>query len=159
MAFAAQDWFEEKYISLLKEVALTNEKLGILLIPRRNKESDYKKYDLPFNIFFADWLSTYEKIVLSDFHSTIYSTTVHEATALGKRSILLNIDNLSKEHLIHDYPEGNDIVLYANDSDEFNERFEYLIGIIDTAFEMNENMFKPNFRSNLKSFISKNLHN
>lgn len=157
IAFAAQDWFENQYIPVLKEIAKIRGNYGFIIIPRNQSPEHYSKYNLEQNIHFVPWLSTYEIINFSDFHSTIYSTTVYEATALYKPSVLLNINGISKHHILGDFPEENEIVFYVDTAEEFVDILDNYHADSERQLFEKYNIFKPGFIENLEEFISKNL--
>jgi hypothetical protein len=144
----------EKLIPLIIESAKGNTNCLFLLKPRKLPLSYYKnKYTYPKNVIFIDSVNVYQLILQSDFHITIYSTCALEAPSLGKRNILFNIDNKSKEYLGESLT--NDTTsLYVNTLEEFNA----LVRSIEKSsskdiLQAHKDVLFANYTTNMDSFI------
>jgi hypothetical protein len=88
----------EKIIPIIVNCAKHYPEYLFILKPRRNSVSYYyEKFELPKNVIPIADINVYQLIMSTDFHITVYSTCALEAPALGKKNIMVNIENKSKE--------------------------------------------------------------
>jgi hypothetical protein len=154
IGFTAQSIYESDTIPLICEAARKNKNIAIVYISRDKKQADYAQYQLPENVIFADHLNFYEIIQHCNFHSTISSSCAIEAPALGISNLLFNYNNRAEAYYKNILPT----------STKYFDNFNDLISYATTASVIEKNriiaehsyLAKPDFRSNVKHFISDN---
>lgn len=130
-----------------------DDKLDIIVQPRRMKPSDYKqRWPELVNVGFSS-LSFYDAIGEVDAHSTIYSTTAIESLSMGVPNILVNIERQSREQLGNVI--GNNPYTHIVDTPKaFVEALEKLKEVNGEEV-MNSNAYniKPGFKKNIKEVL------
>tara|TARA_B100001287_G_scaffold267435_1_gene262549 strand:+ start:10490 stop:11884 length:1395 start_codon:yes stop_codon:yes gene_type:complete len=102
---------------------ISSSKYTFHLVARRTSESKYRsKFSFPDNFIFAKE-NIYETVAKCDIHVTAYSTVASEALSLGRRSILINIENKAKEVFAS--------ILGSNPYAHFIENHQELMGILN----------------------------
>ena len=92
------DSIGKRIVPLLIEVAKAKPEWVIVFVPRKTRQEDYEKLNLPENIVFLPDLNVYEIINICDIHTTAFSTCAIEAPTLGKPNVLFNIENKAMEY-------------------------------------------------------------
>ncbi len=155
---SAQDRLEEKYIPFLKEIATKEPEIGFWLLPRFRSVSYYDQYNLPQNVFFKTNFNTHEAIILSDFHSTINSTTAIESLALGTRNILMNVDDLSTA-FFSEMLKDKELTYFARSAEDFIEFLKSCPPMSRQEVQNRQNgLIKLNFKDNLQEFVKEMGH-
>jgi len=108
---------ESKLINFLKKSAALDKNILYIFMPR-DINKDYSNVNFPNNIIILKDLNIYQVAKEADFHSTVYSTCALEAPALGTPNILINIDNLAKNHYI-DILFNRDVTIFVDTEKEF----------------------------------------
>ena len=128
-------------------------KLDIVIQPRRMEPSDYKqRWPELVNVGFSS-LSFYDAIGEVDAHSTVYSTTAIESLSMGVPNILVNIERQSREQLGNVI--GNNPYTHIVDTPKaFVEALEKLKEVNGEEV-MNSNAYniKPGFKKNIKEVL------
>ena len=128
-------------------------KLDIVIQPRRMEPSDYKqRWPELVNVGFSS-LSFYDAIGEVDAHSTVYSTTAIESLSMGVPNILVNIERQSREQLGNVI--GNNPYTHIVDTPKaFVEVLEKLKEVNGEEV-MNSNAYniKPGFKKNIKEVL------
>jgi len=88
-----------KTIKFLELSVPSDSNILYVLIPRN--ETDIDTYEhTKRNIVIVNDLNCYEVVVASDYHASVYSSCVYEASALGKENIFLNILGYSAKYYL-----------------------------------------------------------
>ncbi len=142
---------EDILIKFLKDAATKAPDVCVLYVPRTVSKS-YDNYGFPKNLIKMDWLNCYESIVQSDFHSTVFSSCALEAPSMGIQNILININNLSKEHF-GDILVNPLITQFVNSSDEFIEIIRSMDKLPKNQIvSSNSNIIFPGYKNNIIQF-------
>jgi hypothetical protein len=123
IAVSLQDPLEHIILPFIIEVAQNRSDCGFLLLPRSKPHDYYKKYNLPNNVILDSSISTYDGIIISDIHTTVWSTTAFEALYFEKPTILINEDNLAS-NFFESILSSKNGVFYASSQAEFIEYIE-----------------------------------
>lgn len=159
MAITAQDALEEMWAPFLKTVAKANKNYLYVLAPRHKTQGDYRHYNFSENVVFAPWLSTYEIIALSDFHSTINSTTALEAPSLGTQNLLINIENRARSYYQATLKDER-ITRFADSATHYLEILDNFIQLSRQEIRAaNRDVIIPDFKQNLKQAVKDVLKN
>lgn len=157
VAFTAQTAYEDKTTPIIHEIAKSNPDIAIVYVPRDKKSEHYQSAGFPKNVLFADDLNCYEIIYHCDFHSTINSSCAIEALCLGRKNILLNIDNLSISY--YESMLDAEDTKFANSATEFAQFVKQLqAGNKKTIYNKYTKLVTPNFKENVNQVIKKLLN-
>lgn len=96
--FTAQDLHLEPTISFLNKLVTEMPNIELTFVPRKLPIEEYYQKGLDSKILVNNSLDTYQTMVQSDFHLTMYSTCATESLALGTPSLLINIEGLAETH-------------------------------------------------------------
>jgi len=141
---------EKLLINFLIEVTKISKNILFIFVPRDN---DFEKEALlGSQIILLPEFNCYELLLMSDYHSTVYSTCAIEALSLGVRNILINIDNLSQIHY-KDFLDSQ-TTLFANTPEEFVEKI-YSFKLInkETIVNLNKSNITPGYQHNVENAI------
>lgn len=147
----------DKTASLIPNIlasAKTNPDYLFILKPRKKSVEYYEStYENVENVIFIQDINIYQLILQTDFHVTVYSTCAIEAPALGRKNILFNINNLSKDIFEHTLTNSKTSV-YVDDVDEFNKIIQN-IGVPNELEVRTEHgaVLKSNYKKNIDLFI------
>ncbi len=152
--FTAQDVHIEPTINFLNKLVTEMPNIEFTFIPRKLPIEAYYQKGLDSKIVANNKLDTYQTMVQSDFHFTVYSTCATESLALGTPSILINIEGLAETHF--------GVLAKENPFLEIIETAEHAIKAIETFKNYKEEevkqsisfYFAPNFKENLTKAIT-----
>lgn len=96
--FTAQDVHIEPTITFLNKLVTEMPNIELTFVPRKLPIEEYYQKGLDSKILVNNSLDTYQTMVQSDFHLTMYSTCATESLALGTPSLLINIEGLAETH-------------------------------------------------------------
>jgi len=144
---------EKRAIEFVCQAAQLDGTIMYILIPRKPEEEHYSTLSLPPNVMVVKDKNFYELMMYVDFHSTIYSSCAEEAPSLGVQNILINVDNLSRQHYGSVLNDGR-ITRFVDTPGEFVDAingFEKLDR--DTIVKLNEQIIAANYEDNIRRFI------
>ena len=150
VAVTLQDTVEDITISFIKEVALMDNKILYLIIPR-NYSDKYEYLRTLDNILINEKLNFYEIIPHVDFHSTVYSTCALESVYFGIPNILLDFDNKSSDFFNNILKRGTSNV-YINDTIQFLNAVNRLDTISkENIMEAHQDICSSNYKNNIEN--------
>jgi len=146
---------ESKLIPFLIHAAKRNPSKFFALIPR-NIDTVYEYDFLPnikiLNEELSNGETIYEILNSSDIHLTVYSTCAIESLALGVPNILVNIDNLSTEHL--GWIVDDETTWLVNSIDELDVA---LLGAVNTeksnVLKKGNYFLEPHYKKNIQKAL------
>ncbi|MBD79832.1 MAG: hypothetical protein CL840_13035 [Crocinitomicaceae bacterium] len=145
---------DDLLIAFLNQVLTLRPSWACVYIPRVDKEDYYREnFELNPAIFFADNLNVYEKMKLSDIHTTIYSTCAIESVAIGIPNVMYDHDNRATNYFgaILTNKESN---AFCTSPEEFVQEVEKKLSLdVDRVVELNSHLFYPSFFKNLSSYF------
>lgn len=107
---------EDEVISFINEIAKDNRDKVFLLLPREIKP-EYAKMILEENVLFFSELDCHTVVLHCDYHMSAYSACLMEASQMGIRNILFNLNNYAKKYYEYLLDDNNVLV---NNLEEFN---------------------------------------
>ena len=154
LAATGQNSYDHVFIPFLKKVMERKDDWMCLFIPRTGEEKEYRdKYGLGDQFLFIDELNTYEKIKISDIHTTVNSTCALESLRLGTANVLYNYENKASgyyEPVVSD----SRYFTWSNDVDGFISEVESRKQLSKEEIENNSNdLFAIGFEKRLGDFV------
>ena len=97
VSVSMQDPLEAEIMEMVMQAAPLDHKIVYLLLPRSKSDTYYQeKYNLGPNIVQVEKINTYQGMLISQVHSTMWSTTAFEGLAMGLPNVL--IDSSGRSH-------------------------------------------------------------
>ena len=158
VALSVQDPLEKQMMPFLIDVALALPEVAFLILPRTRNEAYYREhFTLPDNFLFFPELNTYEGILISDLHTTIWSTTAFESLALGRANLLINPDNMAFDVFGHLLNEES-CTYYAGSPEEFARKLPLALAVTEgKARAAGTRFFRSKFVENIEDAVKKIL--
>ena len=154
VAISMQDPLEKEIMAMVTESALLDSNIAYLLLPRSKDAVYYQNnYRLSSNIIQISGINTYEGMLLSHVHSTMWSTTAFEGLAMGLPNVLINTGGMSNDIYGH--------ILTQDQATYYAETAEEYVVMIRTASKiephevkkLSEYYFKEDFNSSIDETI------
>ena len=126
----------------------------LTFIPRKLPIEAYYQKGLNQKIVTNKMLDTYQTMVQSDFHFTMYSTCATESLALGTPSILINIEGLAETHF-GELAKENPFLEIVETAEQAIKAIETLKNYKEEEVKQSISFyFAPNFKDNLSKTIT-----
>ena len=123
---------------------------------RRTPSSEYiKSRTIPENVYFEDEENVYNIILNCDIHASAYSSCALEAPAMGKRNILININDKAKSYFGDILNEID--TTYVKSKDGLIQALSNLdLGTPEEIQSRNSKVIIPNYSQNIDNFMKEN---
>ena len=154
--FSAQDMAINEVIEALNKLA-TKEENKVLFLPRKVTIEEYYQRGLSKNIEHLKAFNTYETLLYSNIHLSLFSTCATEAIALGTPTILLNFDGHAEKHFL-EIAQSLPYLKIIENIDFFEDAIKEWEKHNPTSVSSTTNhLFKVGYQENLEIAINKVL--
>jgi len=154
ISISMQDPIEQELLNFLIPLAVSNRKINFIILPR-NKSHEYyqKKFKLPKNIYLFPEINTYEGILISKVHTTMWSSTALEAVGLSRPNILINIKG-SALKAYKGILGDKEFTYYVENKKEFILSYQRCISLTELELKTaSKNICIPNFKERLHKTV------